>query len=214
MGQRKAAGQQDRSAARVEFYFSPDSRYSYLAASRIPQLERETGCSVDWKPLHGRELRELRGRDPFDGPPVSGQYDWEYRRRDAEAWAAYYGIPFHELRSHDVDFRLLVRACWAARFQGACAAYAWRLASAVYGADVLPLDTDVCRGVARELGLDVAAFDADLSGEASERALQQTAAEAHRRGAFGVPTFFLGERMFWGNDRLPLLRHALTGRGA
>ena len=29
------------------------------------------------------------------------------------------------------------------------------------------------------------------------------------RGAFGVPTFFLGARMFWGNDRLILLEHAL-----
>ncbi len=36
-----------------------------------------------------------------------------------------------------------------------------------------------------------------------EAALQ----EAHRRGAFGVPTFFVGKRLFWGNDRLPLVAH-------
>ena len=36
-----------------------------------------------------------------------------------------------------------------------------------------------------------------------------TVAEAHRRGAFGVPTFFVGEYMFWGNDRMVLLRHFL-----
>ncbi|HEY2871122.1 MAG TPA: DsbA family protein [Reyranella sp.] len=35
--------------------------------------------------------------------------------------------------------------------------------------------------------------------------------EAHRRGAFGVPTFFLDGRLFWGNDRLPLLEAALRG---
>jgi len=35
--------------------------------------------------------------------------------------------------------------------------------------------------------------------------------EAHARGAFGVPTFFLDGRMFWGNDRLPLLEAALRG---
>jgi 2-hydroxychromene-2-carboxylate isomerase len=45
--------------------------------------------------------------------------------------------------------------------------------------------------------------------------LRNTAAEAHRRGAFGVPTFFVGDRMFWGNDRLVLVKHfLLTSIGA
>ncbi|MBS1239795.1 MAG: DSBA-like thioredoxin domain, partial [Proteobacteria bacterium] len=33
--------------------------------------------------------------------------------------------------------------------------------------------------------------------------------EAFRRGAFGVPTFIVGEEMFWGNDRLAILKHVL-----
>ena len=36
-----------------------------------------------------------------------------------------------------------------------------------------------------------------------------TVAETHQRGAFGVPTFIVGEHMFWGNDRMVLLRHFL-----
>ena len=46
-------------------------------------------------------------------------------------------------------------------------------------------------------------LDDPAIAELHEAALQA----AHRRGAFGVPTFFLGERMFWGNDRLVLLEH-------
>ncbi len=42
--------------------------------------------------------------------------------------------------------------------------------------------------------------------------LAATTREAFERGAFGVPTFFAGDRMFWGNDRLVLLRHHLSGR--
>ena len=42
-------------------------------------------------------------------------------------------------------------------------------------------------------------------------ALRATAKEAYDRGAFGVPTFFLGTEMFWGNDRIVLLRHTLSG---
>jgi len=55
-----------------------------LAASQMPRLEQETGCTVDWQPVSGPDIRRLRGRDPFAGEPVSGQYDWSHRRYDAE----------------------------------------------------------------------------------------------------------------------------------
>src|SRR6185369_5309227 len=89
---RRPAGGDRRPAARgdgrarddalmhVEFFFAPGSRYSYLAASQVPALERETGCTVEWRPVSGTEIRSFRGRDPFVGEPVSGQYDWTYRR--------------------------------------------------------------------------------------------------------------------------------------
>lgn len=102
----------------VEFLFSPGSRYCYLAASQAPVLEAETGCRVDWRPVDGRALRALRGHDPFLGESPSGQYDWTYRRTDAEAWADYYGIPFREPPAHELDFDLLVRAATVAKRLG------------------------------------------------------------------------------------------------
>jgi len=87
----------------VEFLFSPGSRYSYLASSQISQLEHETGCRVDWRPVNGGDIRALRGHDPFSGEAVSGKYDWAYRERDALQWANYYGIHFREPPSN-LDF--------------------------------------------------------------------------------------------------------------
>jgi 2-hydroxychromene-2-carboxylate isomerase len=198
---------------RVEFFFSPGSRYSYLAASQIPALESELGCVVDWRPVHGPDIRRRRGRDPFAGEPVSGQYDWTYRRSDAERWAEYYGIPFREPPSHDIDFRLLARAATAGRRAGAAGAYGWRLCCAVYGSPAWPLDETLCVRVARDAGLDAGRFAELLADAETDRLLDAAAEEAHRRGAFGVPTFFLGARMFWGNDRLVLLRHAQARSG-
>ena len=97
----------------VEFFFAPGSRYSYLAASQIPRIEADTGCRFDWLPVRGTQIRALRGRDPFEGEPISGQYDWSYRRRDAEMWAEYYGITFREPPNHELDFDLLARAAAA-----------------------------------------------------------------------------------------------------
>jgi len=58
-------------------------------------------------------------------------------------------------------------------------------------------------------GLDRAEVDHLLDELSVEGMLAEAAREAHGRGAFGVPTLFLGERMYWGNDRLVLLEHDL-----
>jgi 2-hydroxychromene-2-carboxylate isomerase len=194
----------------VEFFFSPSSRYSYLAASQVSKLEREFDCTVVWRPVHGPDIRTLRGRDPFIGPPPSGQYEWSYREADAEAWADFYGIPFHEPRSHDFDSRLLVQAAAASRELDRVAEYSWELSSEVYGRRAWPIDEALCLRVARATGLDSRRFADLLCSSRTDQAVESSAREAFERGAFGVPTFFVNVRMLWGNDRLPLVRHALA----
>jgi 2-hydroxychromene-2-carboxylate isomerase len=194
----------------VEFFFSLGSRYSYLAASQIPRLQSDTGCQVQWRPVRGSEIRSFRGRDPFVGEPVSGQYEWRYRQLDAEAWARYYGIPFREPPSRDLDFQLLARAAESANRMGAVAAYGWRLACAVYGSEAWPLDLSLCVRVAGEVDLPTNDFSPLITDPETDRRLMATAKEAYQRGAFGVPTFFFGGEMFWGNDRIVLLRQALS----
>ena len=193
----------------VEFFFSPASRYSYLAASQISLLEAETGSRVEWRPVHGPAIRALRGADPFAGAPISGQYDWAYRRRDAEAWAESYGIPFREPPTHTFDFEIVARAATAAKRLGRAADYGWAITRTIYGSDRWPVDEAACVRVAEELGIDGAAFRSALADKSTARELADTAAEAHRRGAFGVPTFFVDDAMFWGNDRLQLVRRAV-----
>jgi 2-hydroxychromene-2-carboxylate isomerase len=172
-------------------------------------LEEETGCTVDWRPVNGGDIRKLRHRDPFEGEPVSGQYDWSYRERDARLWADYYGIRFREPPSHHFDFWLLARAATAAKRLGRAADYGWRICAAVYGTDTWPIDETVCIALAEEIGFAADSFRATLEDRETERILAAAAGEAFRRGAFGVPTFFVGAQMFWGNDRLTILKHVL-----
>ena len=196
----------------VDFYYGVASRYSYLAAMRIEALEVETGCAVRWLPVCSRDLI-VRGGDPFDGSVVSGQYDWPYRRYDAEAWAEYYGVPYNEPDFDDYDSHELALACLAGERLGAVAAYSQALFRAVF-VDGGAIDAARLADIAEAVGLGRAAFDAALADPALEDAHAARIAEAHGRGAFGVPTFFVGERLFWGNDRMVLLSHHLMkGRG-
>ena len=193
----------------VDFFFSPASRYSYLAATQINRLERETGCTVVWRPVHGPEIRKLRGRDPFDGSALSGQYEPEYRKADAAAWAAFYGVAYREPRESNFDFELLARGAMTAKRLGGGAGLLLATFREIWGASRWPLDEALLLELATAHGIARDRFAQELRSDGVAEELAATAREAFERGAFGVPTFFIGERMFWGNDRLVLVRHAL-----
>jgi 2-hydroxychromene-2-carboxylate isomerase len=193
---------------RIDYYFGLGSRYSYLAFTQIDRIERAHGCSFVLHPISSVELFALREASPFEGKPLSGQYDWQWRRRDAERWADYYGVPFREPAPLPRDHRLMARACHAAAAQGDLRAYSAALFRAVF-VDHATIDADACAALAAALGMDGQRLARDMESTAVDERVTAAAREAKARGAFGVPTFFVHDEMFWGNDRLPLLEHRL-----
>jgi len=195
----------------VRFYYGLGSRYSYLASTQIERLQVDIGCRVRWRPLYSGDLFQARGADPFAGPPISGQYDRAYRRFDAECWADHYGVPYREPDDVRCDPRRLALACTAAARLGAVEAFSRRLFQAVFVAGASSLDDTACVRIAGEIGLDPETFEAALDDRETSAALEATLAEALAAGVFGVPSFVVGGRVYFGNDRLPILRHMLLG---
>jgi 2-hydroxychromene-2-carboxylate isomerase len=193
----------------VDFFYGLGSRYSYLASTQIAQLEAETGCKARWRPLYSADLFALRGADPFEGQPVSGQYAWSYRRFDAACWADYYGVPFREPDDVEADWRLLALAATAADRLGAVEPFSRKLLDAVFVRGTSPLDAQACRRLAGEVGLDQIAFRAALEAPETAATLAATVTDAHSLGVFGVPSFVIDRQVYWGNDRLPIVRHML-----
>jgi 2-hydroxychromene-2-carboxylate isomerase len=196
-------------ASTVDFYLGLGSRYSYLAASQVDRIEKTHGCRFVWKPIASGALMDRRGGNPFRGEPLSGQYDWGYREYDAKCWANYYGIPFREPLTFRVDPDRLALACLAADGQDALVTCC-RLLHKLIFVDGVAIDDEAISGLPKHLGLDEQAFRRDLAAAQTRTRHEGLLEEARARGAFGVPTFFLGDRMFWGNDRLVLLEAALA----
>ena len=93
--------------AKIDFYYSIGSRYSYLASTQIEALQQETGCQIDWYPINSIRLISRRENSPFAGKPA-GQYEWTYRELDAQRWAKLYGVPYIEPRGRvEFDSELL-----------------------------------------------------------------------------------------------------------
>lgn len=197
----------------VDFYLGIGSRYSYLAASQVERIEQRRGCRFAWKPIASGALIDRRGANPFRNPSAVGQYDPSYREYDAQCWAAYYGIPFREPAPFKVDAALPALACLAADRQGALVPCCRALQQFIF-VDGIALDDAAIASLPGRLGLDAIAFRRDLAAADTTDRHEALIDEAARRGAFGVPTFFLGERMFWGNDRLVLLEAALAQTGS
>ncbi|SEP21843.1 2-hydroxychromene-2-carboxylate isomerase [Rhodospirillales bacterium URHD0017] len=193
----------------VDFYLGLGSRYSYLAASQVERIEKTHDCRFVWKPIASGALMDRRGGNPFRGEPLSGQYDWGYREYDAKCWADYYGIPFREPIAFRVDPDRLALACLAADGQGALVPCC-RLMQKLIFVDGVAIDDEAISRLPKHLGLDEQTFRRDLAASQTRTRHDGLLDEARARGAFGVPTFFLGDRMFWGNDRLVLLEAALA----
>ena len=191
----------------VEFYFDFGSPYSYLAYKELPRLAGRRGAQIVWRPiLLGGVFKATGNHSPAEIPAKS-----KWLHEDLRRWASRYGASFRLNPHFPINTLTLMRGA----------------------AGLLPHPTDfaryveaVFRGIwaeARNLGdpavlaalLDEAGFDPDAFAalvaepEVKER-LRRDTEEAVARGVFGVPTFFVGEQMFWGQDRLDFVDAALA----
>ncbi len=196
---------------KVDFFFSLGSRYSYLASTQIAALERDTGCRVNWIPLNSGELLWRKKHNPFEGNPVSGQYEWCYRELDAQRWASYYGVPFVEPRGRvEFDPALLGRAATAAKRIGFEESYSRALFAAMFvEPDIREIGREECARRAALCGYTEGEFLEELDNPLTEAGHSAVLTGAAQVGVFGVPTFVVNENLFWGNDRLVLLRDYL-----
>lgn len=196
--------------ATIDFYYSIGSRYSYLASTQIESLERELNCEFIWYAINSVRLITQRGNSPFEGQPVSGQYKWTYRELDAKRWANYYGVPYREPRGRvNFDSELLALACTAAKHFGKEAEYSSLLFKAIFEDSLSLVDEKECMMRAEACGISTIEFQSLLRAQETANQLDITIDRALNNGVFGVPTFIVAGELFWGNDRIVLLRHYL-----
>lgn len=194
----------------VDVYLGLGSRYSYLASTQFDFISVETGATFHWIPIVSTDLIEGRRGGPFQMPPVSPTYDWPYRHEDTKAWAEYYGVPFREpMYRLTYDPRLLVHAALAAGSGEMRVKMMKRLFAAVFVDDRKEIGIDACIDCAEEIGWKRHDFRRALGDPTVETERLAIMERARTLGVFGVPYFIVGDRTFFGNDRLTLLQYHL-----
>ena len=184
----------------IEFWFDFGSNYSYLSMMRIRRLALEAGARVVLKPFLLGPIFKAQGwnTSPFVLQAAKGRYVW----RDMERQCAKYGLPWRRPSVFPRNGLLAARV--ALQGEGAAWQFAFceQVMQANFADDREIGDEAVIRGILAGLGLDGGAIIAAAQGDACKAELRARTEAAQSRGIFGAPMFFVGDEMFWGNDRL------------
>ena len=192
----------------VEFFFDYGSPYSYLANGLLPGLRERTGAEIVYRPmLLGGVFKATGNHSPaLESVAAKRSYGGAAMRR----WVEHYGADFQGNPHFPINTLALMRMSVAAQQAGAFDAYHAAIHPAFWAEGRNLGDPDEVARVLDAAGLDSKHLAA-LGGEpAAKDELRANTDEAVARGAFGAPTFFLGDEMYFGADHVMFLEKALT----
>jgi 2-hydroxychromene-2-carboxylate isomerase len=191
-------------AVRIPFYFDYACPWAYLGSARAESYFAGAGAEIDFRPVVLADLKENAG--PGGLPPGERKQRWYMG--DLAAWAEMVGAELSpRARDRRPDTKLLLAAALVARDRGRLREFHYPAYRARWAEARAVDDPAVVRELLEGAGLDADAALAEARSPALAERLARDTREAVARGVFGVPTLFVGERMFWGNDRFELARH-------
>lgn len=190
----------------VTFYFDPVSPYAWLAANALARLE-SAGAQVVFQPVLFAALLNAHG----NVGPAEVAAKRAYIFRDVMREAARAGLPFKGPPGHPFNPLQALRMCLALTRQDERRRFALAVMNACWegGEDVS--DTAVLLRLATACGLSVPSLQATAQQPAVKMQLASETEKAIADGVFGVPTFRLGDELFWGGDRIDALIRCLDG---
>lgn len=190
----------------VEFYFDVGSPASYLAWTQIAQLAERHGAEVVYQPMLLGGVFKATGNASPASVPAKGRYT----RIDFERFARRYQVPFAQNPFFPINTMQLMRGAVALLDGDQFQPYVDAVFRAIWVEGQNMGDPDVVARVLGGQGFDVAGLLQQVNDPAVKERLRQITERAIERGVFGAPTFFVGDEMFFGQDRLDFVEAALA----
>jgi len=192
----------------VEFYFDLGSPYSYLAYYRLLQIAEQQEIQIVYKPiLLGGVFKATGNRSPIE-IPVKGVYSI----LDMQRWAEYYQIPMQMNPHFPMNTLTLMRILTGVqllhleKFEQVLKL----LFDAMFGTPQNLNEPTVLAEVLKPSGFSVEDIMSMVQSDGVKQKLITETEQAIQRGIFGAPTFFVGDEMYWGQDRLHFVEQALN----
>ena len=191
----------------LEFFFDVGSPTAYLAYTQLPKLAAESGATLRYRPMLLGGVFKATG----NASPVSVPAKGRWMHADMARWAKRYGVPLVMNPHFPINTLTLMRGAAGLQLRESAdfARYLDTVFKAMWATPRNLGDVAELAAVLTDAGFDPEAFAAMVADPAVKAALVANTEEAVTRGVFGAPTVFVGDAMFFGQDRLDFVREAL-----
>ena len=192
----------------VEFLFDLGSPYSYLAWYQLPKAAKAQGASIVYTPvLLGGIFQATGNASPAEVPAKA-----RYLDSDLARWAQAWGLKIASNPAFPINTLALMRGAVATQMQGdeTFQRYMNSMYQAMFGTPRNMGDPAEVAAVLTAAGFDAAQFMAQIGEQAVKDRLKDNTSQAVARGVFGAPSFFVGDQLFWGQDRMDQVAQALA----
>jgi 2-hydroxychromene-2-carboxylate isomerase len=198
----------------IEFFFDCSSPWTYLAFHNIQPLAKEFGVEISWRPILVGGIFNTINPSVYASREQPVEAKVKYQKKDMADWARSAGLA---IKMRPTVFPVnSVKAMRGCIFMGQhMVPFARAVFEAYWGDDKDISKDEVLAEICQRAGVDPKQFFAGISDQAIKDQLKANTDEVMARGGFGSPTIFVDKTdMYFGNDRLQLIREALQQRQA
>lgn len=209
----------------IEFFFDISSPWTYLAFHNIQPLAAELKAQIDWKPILVGGIFNSVNPSVYAMRENPVPAKSAYMKKDLQDWAHEAGLKINmPPKVFPVNSVKAMRGCiWLSQQAGQQAgnssatlpsmvSFAKAVFEAYWAREEDISQDDVLADLCEAIGVNVKAFFDGIAQAPIKEQLKANTEELIRRGGFGSPTLFVGDDMYFGNDRLSLVRAALLRR--
>ena len=193
---------------KVDYYLTLASPYAYMGHTRFVDLSKKMKASVTIKPVDMGFIFSKTGGLPLGKRSPARQ---AYRFQELERWRQHLNIPLilkpkffpvNDLQASAMVIAADLKGKNSIDLAGACLRAVWAEERNIAAPDTLV-------SIANDLGMDGAELLTQSGSAEVAQVFERNSQDALGNGVFGAPTYAVDEQMFWGQDRLGFLEHAL-----
>ena len=201
----------------IEFFFDCSSPWTYLAFRALQPLAIQLKADISWRPVLVGGIFNSVNKGIYSAREDMNSPKNRYVLKDLQDCSREVGVtivfppkvfPVNSVKAMR-GYVWLARDAQARRIRSRCLDFAEALFAAYFTQQEDISQEGVLAAICLRLGIDAEAFLTGIAQPDIKQALKVNTDEAVARGAFGSPTFFVGDDMYFGNDRLPLVAAAV-----
>ncbi len=200
--------------AELECFFDCSSPWTYFAFESLLRMQDEIGVVIRWRPFLVGGVFNAVNQSVYNSRDAPVPAKAAYSKKDQQDWARYLGLAVqYRPTVFPVNSVKAMRCCIVLEADGKLVPFARAAFKAYWTDDKDISQVAVLAAICNDLEIDTATLFAAIDQQPVKDTLRANTQEAIDRGAFGSPAIFVGgDDMYFGNDRMPLIKDAVLRR--